>query len=101
MKQSRPDIIAKTFKNFSLSELLDLNYALNEEIDHRQEQGELDLPVVSQEHKQEHKTIRSVYTKCGKTTCQCADGEKLHGPYRYQYWRESGRLRSRYLGKGK
>jgi len=101
MKLNRADKIAKTIKGFSLTELLDLNYALNEEIDHRQEQGELDLPAISLDDKQDAKTERSVYTKCGKASCRCANGELLHGPYRYQYWREAGRLRSRYLGKEK
>jgi hypothetical protein len=38
--------------------------------------------------------------RCGKAGCKCAgtDGE-LHGPYWYAYWREDGRLKSRYVGK--
>lgn len=38
--------------------------------------------------------------RCGKAGCKCAgiDGE-LHGPYWYAYWRENGRLKSRYVGK--
>lgn len=38
--------------------------------------------------------------RCGKAGCKCAgmDGE-LHGPYWYAYWREDGKLRSRYVGK--
>lgn len=38
--------------------------------------------------------------RCGKAGCKCA-GEKgeLHGPYWYAYWRENGRLKSRYVGK--
>jgi len=92
----RADKIAKTLKNFTLSELLDLNFALNEEIELRQERGEHDGPAL----KQTDSIERTVYTKCGKPSCRCALGEKLHGPYRYLYWRENGRLRSRYLGKG-
>ena len=36
--------------------------------------------------------------RCGKTGCKCAgvNGE-LHGPYWYAYWREDGKLKSRYL----
>ncbi len=38
--------------------------------------------------------------RCGKVGCKCAgiDGE-LHGPYWYAYWREDGKLKSRYVGK--
>lgn len=38
--------------------------------------------------------------RCGKTGCKCAgqDGE-LHGPYWYAYWRDEGKLKSRYIGK--
>lgn len=33
--------------------------------------------------------------RCGKAGCtRCP-----HGPYWYAYWREEGRLRSRYIGK--
>jgi hypothetical protein len=39
-------------------------------------------------------TYRLEQVKCGKATCtRCP-----HGPYWYAYWRENGRLRSRYLG---
>ena len=35
--------------------------------------------------------------KCGRPNCRCADGEQLHGPYYYRYWREGGRLRRQYV----
>ena len=35
--------------------------------------------------------------RCGKANCtRCP-----HGPYWYAYWREDGRLRSRYLGSAR
>ena len=38
---------------------------------------------------------RQRQVRCGKMTCtRCP-----HGPYWYAYWREDGRLRSRYIGK--
>lgn len=40
-------------------------------------------------------TLRCEYVKCGKCKGNCA-----HGPYWYAYWREDGRLRKRYVGKG-
>jgi hypothetical protein len=37
---------------------------------------------------------------CGKVGCKCAgENGKLHGPYWYAYWREEGKLKSRYVGK--
>ena len=40
-------------------------------------------------------TYRLEHVKCGKNTCtRCP-----HGPYWYAYWREGGRLRSRYIGR--
>ena len=40
-------------------------------------------------------TYRRQPVKCGKRGCtRCP-----HGPYWYAYWREDGRLRSRYIGK--
>jgi hypothetical protein len=40
-------------------------------------------------------TYREELVRCGKERCtRCP-----HGPYWYAYWREGGRLRSRYIGK--
>jgi hypothetical protein len=44
-------------------------------------------------------TFRQEYVKCGKKGCRCAAGE-AHGPYTYKYWKEDGRLRKAYVGKG-
>jgi hypothetical protein len=42
-------------------------------------------------------TYRREEVRCGKPNCtRCP-----HGPYWYAYWREDGRLRSRYLGSAK
>lgn len=42
-----------------------------------------------------HVTLRQEMVKCGKPGCtRCP-----HGPYWYAYWREAGKVRSRYLGK--
>lgn len=39
--------------------------------------------------------LRQQNVKCGKATCtRCP-----HGPYWYAYWWESGKRRSKYLGK--
>lgn len=40
-------------------------------------------------------TYRRQNVRCGKRGCtRCP-----HGPYWYAYWREDGRLRSRYIGR--
>ncbi len=36
--------------------------------------------------------------KCGKEMCKCTDGD-LHGPYWYAYYRQNGKLKSKYVGK--
>ncbi len=41
-------------------------------------------------------TYRSEYVRCGKPGCRTCP----HGPYWYAYYREGGKLRSRYLGRG-
>lgn len=48
------------------------------------------------EHRPDPKvTYRRQDVKCGKRGCtRCP-----HGPYWYAYWREEGRLRSRYIGR--
>jgi hypothetical protein len=40
-------------------------------------------------------TYRLQPVRCGKQGCSRCP----HGPYWYGYWREDGRLRSRYIGK--
>jgi hypothetical protein len=40
-------------------------------------------------------TFRQESVRCGRANCtRCP-----HGPYWYAYWRDRGRLRSRYIGK--
>lgn len=39
------------------------------------------------------------YTKCGKPTCRCAKGGKLHGPYWYLYNKKDGKTTCKYIGK--
>lgn len=40
-------------------------------------------------------TFRQEMVRCGKKGCtRCP-----HGPYWYAYWREGGRVKSRYVGK--
>jgi hypothetical protein len=40
-------------------------------------------------------TFRQERVRCGRPNCRTCP----HGPYWYAYWREGGRLRSRYIGK--
>jgi hypothetical protein len=54
-------------------------------------------PGFADEQPEEHAkvTYRLEQVRCGKEGCtRCP-----HGPYWYAYWREEGRLRSRYIGK--
>ncbi len=40
-------------------------------------------------------TFRQEHVRCGKPGCRTCP----HGPYWYAYWREDGRVRSRYIGR--
>ena len=56
-----------------------------------------DGPDFDREERQPAATVtyRLQPVRCGKRGCtRCP-----HGPYWYAYWREDGRLRSRYIGK--
>ncbi|MBW4541079.1 MAG: hypothetical protein KME43_18360 [Myxacorys chilensis ATA2-1-KO14] len=51
---------------------------------------------------QDGKTYQLEKRRCGKGSCKCAIGdlqETGHGPYWYAYWKESGKLKSRYIGR--
>ncbi len=36
------------------------------------------------------------WVRCGRPTCRCVRGG-LHGPYRYLFWRDGGRLHKQYV----
>lgn len=46
-----------------------------------------------------HVSYQFQYRKCGKPHCVCVSGEFPHGPYWYAFWRENGKVHSRYIGK--
>lgn len=50
------------------------------------EEGEKDEKPVS---------VRQQMVKCSKANCRSCP----HGPYWYAYWRENGKVRSRYIGR--
>jgi hypothetical protein len=52
----------------------------------------IDLP---QEERRGKVTFQQERVRCGRDGCSTCP----HGPYWYAYWREDGRLRSRYIGK--
>lgn len=55
---------------------------------------------VLQVHRIDHRLYQLEQVRCGKPNCKCAGGNgELHGPYWYAYWREEGKLKSRYVGK--
>ena len=44
-------------------------------------------------------TLRLEMVKCGKDRCKKCERGEGHGPYWYLYFRRSGKLTSRYIGK--
>ncbi len=47
-----------------------------------------------------HIYYRQQIRKCGNKTCKkCTVRGEGHGPYWYMFWREDGKLRTRYIGK--
>jgi hypothetical protein len=77
-------------------------------IDQLQKLLEIDAPEKSirkieksEEGKDKSISYQHQYRKCGKALCiHCTNGEG-HGPYWYAYWREDGKVKSKYIGKAK
>ena len=78
----RADRIAKMLRDFTVSELEDLQFFIDEQLDRLREEG---AEASSTEEEEEPAvTVREEYKKCGKSTCQCHTEGKLHGPYLYE-----------------
>lgn len=54
---------------------------------------------VVKEHRTEKITYRWELVNCGKDRCKKCKKAPSHGPYWYGYWREGGKLKSKYIGK--
>ena len=90
--------IMKLVEDFTLDELLELRFDLEERVEKLKKKASKAKKKVATEPKT---TVREEWKKCGKPTCQCQNEGNLHGPYLYEYWKEGQRTRSRYLGKPK
>ena len=88
--------VMKLIEDFTVDELLDLRFDLEERIESLKQ--EISASTNDQE-KERKTTIREEYKRCGKPSCRCNTEGELHGPYLYEYWKEDGRTRSRYIGK--
>lgn len=63
------------------------------------EPAEKGREVVEVQHL-ENRIYQLERVRCGKAGCKCAgENGELHGPYWYAYWRDDGKLKSRYVGK--
>jgi hypothetical protein len=101
---ARADQVEKTIRQimrmvegFSLDELLDLRFDLEEKIEQLRSEGKSTGSAVAE--KEPTVTVREEWKRCGKPSCRCNTEGELHGPYIYEYWKEDGRTRSRYIGK--
>jgi uncharacterized protein DUF6788 len=88
--------IMRMVEDFTLDELLDLRFDLEERI--QQLRTTTSAPSRQAQPSEPSVTVREEWKQCGKLNCKCMAGE-LHGPYRYEYWREGDRVKSRYLGR--
>jgi hypothetical protein len=89
--------IMKMVKGFSLDDLLDLRFDLEEKIEELKSEGKSTGSAAVES--EPTITVREEYKRCGKPGCRCNTEGELHGPYIYEYWKEDGRTRSRYVGK--
>src|SRR5689334_3518773 len=86
--------IMKLAADFSLDEMLDLRFDLEERIEELREKHSADVSTQAEPTI----TMREEWRKCGKPNCRCNTDGPLHGPYIYEYWKQNGRTRSRYVG---
>jgi len=92
--------ILRMVENLTIDELLDLRFDLEERIEQLRSATAAPSPPGRAEEREPTKTVREEWKRCSKPNCKCSAGE-LHGPYVYEYWKENGRTRSRYIGKAK
>lgn len=103
---ARADQVEKTItkvmemiRDFSMEELQELRFDLEERISELKSEGR----EQSLMGKEKETTIsrREEWRRCGKINCRCETAGELHGPYIYEYWKEKGKTKSRYVGKEK
>lgn len=115
--RSSSELLRFKIKQLSLQEKRDLQHWLESQIELEQDdlnQGAITnsttetLKISSTNHacvescSYEGRTYQLERRRCGKKVCKCASGDlglSGHGPYWYAYWKESGKLRTQYIGK--
>lgn len=99
---SIPNYIADGLPKQSDENLHDVIDYCEQLLAHRDEQ-ELEIPddaeIVEDDDSGNSGSIVLEKVKCGKDACHCADGDDLHGPYKYRYWKENGKTNKEYVGK--
>lgn len=98
--------IRAALRTLTLEQAKRLQSELNEvirELEHQQETSpskSLKKREVVQVQHLNDRIYQLERVRCGKSGCKCTgENGKLHGPYWYAYWREDGKLKSRYVGK--
>lgn len=98
---SLPKYLADGLPKQDTETLEDVRDYVDELLEHRRRPiDEADLPADAEPVDEDaggKGTIVKERVKCG-ANCTCNDGNG-HGPYKYRYYREDGKLTSEYVGK--
>ncbi|BAU16059.1 hypothetical protein LEP3755_66260 (plasmid) [Leptolyngbya sp. NIES-3755] len=116
--KSSSESLCSRIKRFNLQEKRDLQQWLESQIELEQavlSEGAIsDSPAVEsakvsatnraivESCSYEGRTYQLERRRCGKKACKCAGTDLRsvgHGPYWYSYWKESGKLKTQYIGK--
>jgi hypothetical protein len=88
--------------NATMPELVALRNRIEAEVTRREllaEQESAEGRRVVEERRASAGTLRLEMVKCGKDRCKKCERGESHGPYWYLYFRRTGKLTSRYIGK--
>ncbi|MBE9014124.1 hypothetical protein IQ250_28445 [Pseudanabaenaceae cyanobacterium LEGE 13415] len=113
-----PNSLCLKIMRLSLEEKRNLQQWLEAEIKHEQREQDKEMIAESATVKPlnvsstnsaivescsyEGRTYQLERRRCGKKACKCVGADLRssgHGPYWYAYWKESGKLRTQYIGK--